>query len=71
MDKEIPKIFQDKKNCCGCGACYSICPKNAISMVQDEEGFLYPKIDSKKCINCKKCIQICAFKKRQNSKNLF
>ena len=48
-----------KSNCTGCGACMSICPKKAISMVEDSEGFRYPVIDKNKCINCKLCEKIC------------
>lgn len=51
--------IEDKKLCCGCTACYSICPKKAISMVEDEEGFLYPKVDKEKCINCGLCKKVC------------
>ena len=39
------------ENCFGCEACQQICPKNAISMIEDKEGFRYPKIDKNKCIN--------------------
>lgn len=49
----------DKKGCTGCGACHNICPKNAITMQVDEEGFKYPVIDKEKCINCKLCEKIC------------
>lgn len=49
----------DKKNCCGCHACFSICPKNAIKMEEDEYGFEYPKIDEKLCINCGLCEKVC------------
>ena len=49
----------EKKKCCGCTACYSVCPKNAISMEPDAEGFLYPNIDSSKCIECKLCEKVC------------
>ena len=45
--------------CTGCGACYNACPKDAISMQQDKEGFLYPKIDNDICIECKKCEKVC------------
>ncbi|MED9970152.1 MAG: 4Fe-4S dicluster domain-containing protein [Ruminococcus sp.] len=24
--KEVPKLFENKNECCGCGACYAICP---------------------------------------------
>ena len=34
----------NKSDCCGCSACANICPKRAIEMMADEEGFLYPNI---------------------------
>ena len=51
--------IKDKKNCCGCSACYSICPKNCIEMKADREGFLYPKINKDLCINCGLCETVC------------
>ena len=48
-----------KEKCCGCHSCYNICPKKAISMVKDSEGFLYPRVSEDICINCGKCIQSC------------
>lgn len=51
----------DKRDCCGCTACASICPQKAISMVPDVLGFLYPKVDSAKCIDCGLCDKVCAF----------
>lgn len=60
--KEIPVLFSDKSECCGCSACMAVCPKEAISMIEDEEGFLYPVIDEDKCIGCRQCINVCAFK---------
>lgn len=29
----------EKHNCCGCTACVQRCPKQCISMIEDEEGF--------------------------------
>ena len=49
----------DKKDCCGCTACLSVCPKQCISMERDEEGFLYPAIDRGQCINCGLCEKVC------------
>lgn len=49
----------DKRKCCGCEACKNICPKNCITMIEDEEGFRYPHIDKEKCINCKLCEKVC------------
>lgn len=60
--KNIPVLFSDKSECCGCAGCYFICPKGAIAMVADEEGFLYPKIDENKCVACQQCVKICDFK---------
>lgn len=34
---EIPVLYKRKEECCGCTACYAICPKEAISMIEDEE----------------------------------
>lgn len=66
--KPLPEIYKEQSNCCGCTACYSICPVGAISMNPDEEGFLYPKVDETKCIRCYKCLSVCAFKIDQKRK---
>lgn len=47
------------KDCCGCRACENICPKNAITMEVNKEGFLYPKIDKEKCVDCGMCKKVC------------
>lgn len=57
--KEI--VLCDKKDCCGCTACYAACPTGCIQMVADEEGFRYPSIDEMKCIKCGKCMSVCPF----------
>ncbi len=49
----------NKKLCSGCSACASICPRGCIAMIEDNEGFLYPSIDDKTCINCGLCDKIC------------
>lgn len=49
----------EKSQCCGCGACVQKCPKKCIDMIEDEEGFLYPKIDISKCIECGVCENVC------------
>ncbi len=51
----------EKNRCCGCSACSKICPVGAITMIEDEEGFLYPEINQDKCIQCGACHKICAF----------
>lgn len=49
----------DSKYCFGCTACSSSCPKQAITMVESPKGFLYPKIDKDKCVDCKICQKVC------------
>lgn len=49
----------DKKDCCGCSACVQRCPKQCISMKEDEEGFLYPVVDTTHCIDCGLCEKVC------------
>lgn len=60
--KEIPVLYKSKDGCCGCTACMAICPKDAIHMLKDTEGFDYPYIESKKCISCYSCIKVCPLK---------
>lgn len=61
-EKQVPDLCSVKAACCGCAACYSVCPVEAITMEVDEKGFPYPKINVDVCIRCQKCIKICAFK---------
>lgn len=65
--------IKDKKNCCGCYACYNICPKQCIEMKSDNEGFWYPKINKEQCINCNLCEKVCPIInpiERENSKKI-
>lgn len=54
-------LFDNKVNCCACGACMNICPKGAITMIEDEYGFLYPEINKELCIKCGVCKKVCAY----------
>lgn len=45
--------------CSGCAACYSICSHKAITMEENEEGFLVPIRHTDKCVNCGLCEKIC------------
>lgn len=58
------KEVVEKGSCCGCAACYSACPVNAIIMEADEEGFVYPRI-KEHCINCGKCRKVCPVLERE------
>ena len=53
--------IEHPEDCCGCTACASICPHNAISMKPDALGFLYPEVDMEKCVDCGLCEKVCAF----------
>ncbi len=58
-----------EKNCCGCTACSSICPKGCIKIVQDAyTGFHYPKMEHPdKCIHCGLCSKVCPIKNNKNA----
>lgn len=47
------------KKCCACEACKNTCPKHCILMMEDKEGFLYPKVNTVDCINCGLCEKVC------------
>lgn len=53
--------IKDPKDCCGCTACASICAHDAITMAPDALGFLYPKVDESKCVDCGLCDKVCQF----------
>ena len=67
-NRELPVLFDNKENCCGCSACYAICPVHAVAMVPDEEGFLYPNVNASLCIRCYRCMSVCTFKSDQKRK---
>ena len=55
------ELVKNKAQCCGCTACKNDCPKQAIEMVEDEQGFLYPEINQEKCIDCGLCKKTCFY----------
>ena len=59
LDLNEKKTICSKEKCSGCGACFKSCPKGAIVMKEDENGFLYPDIDLDKCIHCDRCRVVC------------
>lgn len=65
----MKSVYLKKENCSGCSACYNICPKHAITMKPDEEGFLFPEIDQSLCVDCRKCIAVCPLKHDGNYKH--
>lgn len=56
----IPAIEQVGENkCTGCYACYSSCPTKAITMRLSDDGFLFPSVNSDRCIKCGLCQKYC------------
>lgn len=61
----------DKNDCCGCSACADVCPKNCIKMIADNEGFVYPELDTANCVNCSACLNVCPVNQFRKSDNKF
>ncbi|MBR4311492.1 MAG: Coenzyme F420 hydrogenase/dehydrogenase, beta subunit C-terminal domain [Akkermansia sp.] len=53
------KNVKDVEFCTGCGLCESLCPRRAITMQINEDGFLSPHIDVDACTNCGVCLAKC------------
>ena len=58
-NKQCYVFSKNKESCCGCSACVHSCPKHALVMVEDTEGFLFPKLSPENCINCGICNKVC------------
>ncbi len=57
-------ILNLEKTCTACGACVSVCPKQALSLEYNDDGFYFPKLNSSRCINCRMCERVCHALKR-------
>ena len=53
------KILSINDSCTGCGACVSTCPKGALTLSYNEEGFYYPHLNEDKCVDCHLCEKVC------------
>ena len=54
------------QKCSNCGACYNVCPPNAIS-VNSDGMFFVPTVNRALCIDCSKCVDICPANNSVNS----
>jgi ferredoxin len=57
-ERPLPRLAS-LSDCTGCTACASVCPRDAIAMERDREGFLRPKVDGDRCIRCGRCTGVC------------
>ncbi|MBQ7549031.1 MAG: Coenzyme F420 hydrogenase/dehydrogenase, beta subunit C-terminal domain [Clostridia bacterium] len=57
------------EECCGCGACVNACAPGAITMQEDEAGFIYPAVDEALCVNCGRCVDVCVFTQKEEGAN--
>ncbi|MBQ1459552.1 MAG: Coenzyme F420 hydrogenase/dehydrogenase, beta subunit C-terminal domain [Oscillospiraceae bacterium] len=66
-DFELPQLAP-RDRCTGCGACANGCPKNAIHMLPDREGFCYPTVTDA-CVQCGHCTHICPVLKQREKRS--
>ena len=66
MDTFERPLLADKERCYGCGACVNGCPKGAVHLLPDREGFLHPAVTDA-CVQCGHCTHVCpALKQRED-----
>jgi Fe-S-cluster-containing hydrogenase component 2 len=53
-ERKFKMFHVDKEKCTGCEACISVCPADAISMVDGKA-----MIDANQCIDCGQCAPVC------------
>lgn len=56
---ENHRILSLTDTCTGCFACANACPKEAIQLPENEEGFYFPSIDPSRCVDCGLCDRVC------------
>ena len=61
--------ISDFLHCANCGACYNVCPRDAISVKND---FFYKlTVDEEKCINCGRCVEVCPVNQPRSEQKLY
>lgn len=65
---QFRKLNGRKSDCTGCTACMNICPRQAIGMLRNQEGFWEPYVDKGKCTGCGLCENICHLKSKKTVK---
>jgi coenzyme F420-reducing hydrogenase beta subunit len=64
------RILTIEDQCTACSACYSICTDKAIKLIENDEGFYYPNIETSFCTDCGKCDAICPELNKKNKVDL-
>ena len=64
MTEQTAPQLAPRDRCTGCAACCNGCPKGAIRMEADREGFLYPQVTDG-CVQCGHCTHICPVLKQR------
>ena len=54
------------EHCSNCGACYNLCPQDAI-FVESDGLYYQPKVDHTKCVECGLCLQRCPVNQRKTN----
>lgn len=57
-----------EQDCCGCNACVQKCPKRCISLIETQEGFLYPQVNKTDCLDCGLCEKVCPIINKKDEK---
>ena len=65
------KICFDYSHCQQCGICEPVCPKQAITFKQLDDGTHEVVVDDDKCIRCKRCVVCCPANKHEDYKDYF
>ena len=61
--------ISEKNQCCGCAACVQVCPRQCIDFEEDKEGFRYPLVNEKICVDCHLCEKVCPVLNRADVKD--
>ena len=63
------KNIQKLQQCSNCGACYNICPTNAIELKEDRLFYEWT-VNADKCIDCGKCVAVCPIENPVRAQNV-